>query len=62
MKTSDFDYDLPSQFIAQQPIEPRDASRLMLIDRKSGSIKHSTFNKIGENLRSGDLLVVNETR
>jgi S-adenosylmethionine:tRNA ribosyltransferase-isomerase len=62
LKTSDFDYDLPSQFIAQQPIEPRDASRLMILDRKNGTIKHSIFDNIGKNLKPGDLLVVNETR
>jgi len=43
MPTSDFDYDLPPEFIAQQPAEPRDASRLMLLDRASGAIGHAVF-------------------
>jgi S-adenosylmethionine:tRNA ribosyltransferase-isomerase len=62
MKTSDFDYDLPPEFIAQTPIEPRDASRLMVLQRGSGRIEHRTFRQIGEYLRPGDLLVVNRTR
>jgi S-adenosylmethionine:tRNA ribosyltransferase-isomerase len=62
LKTSDFDYDLPSEFIAQKPIEPRDKSRLMVLDRKNDTISHSTFKNIGEQLRAGDLLVINETR
>ena len=41
MPTSDFDYDLPPEFIAQQPVEPRDASRLMLLDRTTGAIEHA---------------------
>lgn len=62
MKTSDFDYYLPSEYIAQTPIEPRDRSRLMVLDRKSGSIRHTVFNEIGDHLHPGDLLVLNETR
>jgi S-adenosylmethionine:tRNA ribosyltransferase-isomerase len=62
LKTSDFDYDLPSEYIAQTPIEPRDASRLMILDRKSETIAHSVFKDIGERLLPGDLLVLNETR
>jgi S-adenosylmethionine:tRNA ribosyltransferase-isomerase len=62
LKTSDFDYHLPSEYIAQTPIEPRDASRLMLLDRKSETIAHSVFRNIGERLQPGDLLVLNETR
>lgn len=62
MRTSDFDYDLPAEYIAQTPIEPRDASRLLVLDRKSGSIEHAVFNKIGSYLKAGDLLVLNETR
>ncbi|MFN2165450.1 MAG: S-adenosylmethionine:tRNA ribosyltransferase-isomerase, partial [Anaerolineae bacterium] len=60
MKTSDFDYDLPSEFIAQTPIEPRDASRLMVIERASGEVReHITFREIGRFLNPGDLLVLN---
>ncbi len=63
MKTSDFDYSLAPEFIAQTPIEPRDASRLMVIDRASGVIReHTIFREIGCFLLPGDLLVLNETR
>ncbi len=62
MRTSDFDYDLPPSFIAQTPLEQRDQSRLMILDRRTGSIRHSVFNEIGNILRPGDLLVINETR
>lgn len=62
MKTTDFDYDLPSEYIAQTPIEPRDASRLMVLDRALDDIIHTNFFELGKFLRSGDLLVVNETR
>jgi S-adenosylmethionine:tRNA ribosyltransferase-isomerase len=62
LKTSDFDYDLPSEFIAQKPIEPRDHSRLMVLDRQGDSIEHSKFKDIGQQLNPGDLLVINETR
>jgi S-adenosylmethionine:tRNA ribosyltransferase-isomerase len=63
MKTSDFDYELPQEFIAQTPVEPRDASRLMVLDRKSGSvIEHAYFRDLGRFLNPGDLLVLNQTR
>jgi S-adenosylmethionine:tRNA ribosyltransferase-isomerase len=62
MKTSDFDYDLPSEFIAQTPIDPRDQSRLLILNRSNGAIQHSHFYEIGNYLRPGDLLVLNETR
>ena len=62
MKTEDFSYDLPAAFIAQTPAEPRDHSRLMVLDRADGQISHRSFFEIGEFLRTGDLLVVNETR
>ncbi|MCL5958032.1 MAG: tRNA preQ1(34) S-adenosylmethionine ribosyltransferase-isomerase QueA [Chloroflexi bacterium] len=62
MKTSDFDYRLPSGLIAQTPIEPRDASRLMVLDRSQGAIQHRRFYDIVEYLRPGDLLVCNESR
>src|SRR5581483_2744978 len=59
---SDFDYDLPQELIAQTPIEPRDASRLLVIDRASGSFAHRHFRDIGEYLRPGDLLIANQSR
>ncbi len=62
MKTADFDYDLPPKFIAQTPIEPRDSSRLLVLERSSGKITHSQFREIGKFLAPGDLLVLNETR
>lgn len=62
MKTTDFDYDLPESFIAQTPVEPRDSSRLMILNRKTGQIEHRIFREIGEYLNPGDLLVVNQTR
>ena len=62
MKTEDFSYDLPAEFIAQTPAEPRDHSRLMVLERETGRIGHHYFFEIGKFLRPGDLLVVNETR
>ncbi len=62
MKTADFDYDLPDELIAQTPVEPRDASRLLVLHRLDGAIEHTTFNQVGHYLRPGDLLVLNETR
>ena len=62
MKTSDFDYHLPEGMIAQRPVEPRDASRLMVVNRATGRIEHSVFRRLGEFLKAGDLLVVNDTR
>lgn len=62
MKTEDFYYDLPAELIAQTPIEPRDHSRLMVLERKTGEISHHRFFEIGQFLRPKDLMVVNETR
>ena len=62
MKTAEFDYELPPDLIAQTPIEPRDASRLMVVDRRSGEIAHRHFCELPEFLRLGDLLVHNESR
>jgi S-adenosylmethionine:tRNA ribosyltransferase-isomerase len=62
MKTSDFDYDLPPERIAQTPVEPRHASRLMLLDRQTGAIDHSVFRSVGQYLKKGDALVLNQTR
>lgn len=62
MRTDDFDYELPSGRIAQSPAEPRDSCRLLVLHRDSGEIEHHGFAEIGNYLRRGDLLVVNETR
>ncbi len=62
MNTSDFDYNLPIEFIAQTPIEPRDSSRLMIMQRATGALEHSFFRNIGKYLNRGDLLVINRTR
>lgn len=62
MKTSDFDYQLPPEFIAQTPLEPRDASRLLVLHRDTGALEHTIFRDIGNHLKPGDLLVLNRTR
>lgn len=62
MRTEEFNYDLPEHFIAQVPAEPRDHSRLLVLDRQSGATEHCHFYDILEYLHKGDLLVVNETR
>ena len=62
MLKSEFFYDLPEELIAQTPLEPRDSSRLMKIDRESGSIIHDNFYNLAEYLRAGDLLVMNDSK
>lgn len=62
MKTEEFNYDLPEHFIAQFPAEPRDHSKLLVLDRKSGELEYRHFYNITDYLKPGDLLVVNETR
>lgn len=62
MKVTDFDYELPESFIAQEPIEPRDASKLMLLDKATGNIQHRIFREIVDELHAGDVLVMNNTR
>ena len=62
MRTSDFDYHLPPHLIAQSPAQPRDSSRLLVLDRASESIEHSRFFLLPEYLREGDLLVMNDSR
>lgn len=59
---AEYDYHLPDDLIAQTPVEPRDSSRLLLLDRAGGSVSHHVFREIGRFLRAGDLLVVNDTR
>jgi S-adenosylmethionine:tRNA ribosyltransferase-isomerase len=62
VKTAEFDYDLPPELIAQTPVEPRDASRLLVVDRRTGEIAHRRFRDLPEYLRPGDLLIHNESR
>jgi len=62
MKTSDFDYSLPLELIAQTPIEPRDQSRLMVLNRSDSSIEHRKFFEITDYLRAGDVLLFNDSR
>jgi len=62
LKTSDFYYDLPQNLIAQTPIEPRDASRLLCYDRQNGKVEHKKFYDILSYLNAGDVLVINKTR
>lgn len=62
MKTDDFNYDLPESFIAQTPKEPRDSSRLMVLDRRTRNISHHRFCDIEDFLNPGDVLVLNTTR
>ena len=62
MKLSDFYYDLPEELIAQHPMEKRDESRLLVLDRKTGKIEHRIFKDIIEYLSPNDCLVINETR
>lgn len=62
MKISDFDYDLPTELIAQTPIEPRDASRLLVVNRASRTWEHRHFRDLGAYLRPGDLLIANQSR
>lgn len=62
MQLSDFDYELPPELIAQEPATQRDAARLMVLERPAGRIQHRSFSDLPEYLRSGDLLIVNDTK
>lgn len=62
LKTSDFDYALPPELIAQHPAEPRDSSRLLVVNRAAGSIEHHAFSDLARFLREGDLMVLNDSR
>lgn len=62
MKTSDFFYDLPEELIAQTPLEKRDSSRLLVLSRQNGELSHNTFYDIKSYLKTGDCLVLNNTR
>lgn len=62
MKTADFFYDLPQELIAQTPIEPRDASRLLVLHRDDGATEHRHFSDLSDYLQEGDCLVMNDSR
>ena len=62
MKTEDFDYILPDELIAQTPLEKRDDSKLLILDKKTGNITHSKFSNIIDYLDSNDILVLNDTK
>ncbi len=62
MKRQDFYYELPEELIAQDPLEDRSSSRLLVLDRKSGAVSHQVFRKITDYLREGDCLVINDTK
>ncbi len=62
MKTSDFYYDLPTELIAQTPVEPRDKSRLLVFDKTTGDLEHKHFYDVFDYLKAGDCLVLNDTR
>ena len=62
MKTSDFYFDLPKELIAQDPLEDRSGSRLMVLDRKTGEVSHHIFKEIIDFLNPGDCLVINNTK
>ncbi len=62
MRTADFDYDLPPELIAQTPLERRDASRLLVVDRSNSHVEHTNVERLPDILRPGDLLVANNSR
>ena len=61
-KTSDYYYDLPQELIAQTPLERRDSSRLMVLNKKTGELEHKVFTDILDYLHTGDVLAVNNSR
>lgn len=62
MKRSDFGYELPKELIAQSPVEPRDAARMLVLGRESGAYVDSCFNRLDQYLKAGDLLILNDTK
>jgi S-adenosylmethionine:tRNA ribosyltransferase-isomerase len=62
MDSSELDYDLPAELIAQQPADPRDSSRLLVYDRATGDVRHRRFSELPEELTRGELVVVNDSR
>jgi S-adenosylmethionine:tRNA ribosyltransferase-isomerase len=62
LRVADFDYDLPPGLIAQHPLPRRDDSRMMVVDRKAGTVRHERFREFAGHMNKGDLLVLNDTR
>jgi S-adenosylmethionine:tRNA ribosyltransferase-isomerase len=62
MRLSELDYDLPEELIAQHPLEDREQARMLIVDRKGGTLEHSRFYKLPACLREGDLIILNDTR
>ena len=62
MRITEFDFDLPEELIAQQPLKDRDASRMLILDRKNSSWRDSTFRAFADQLRAEDVVVVNNSR
>ena len=62
MKRSDFYYDLPKELIAQTPVEPRDSSRMLAVNRRTGELSHRVFSDIAEYFKPGDCLILNNTK
>ena len=62
MKTDDFDYELPSELIAQTPLLKRDSSKLLVLDKETGNLEHKHFSDIIDYLNKGDVLVLNDTK
>ncbi|MDD2568488.1 MAG: S-adenosylmethionine:tRNA ribosyltransferase-isomerase, partial [Clostridia bacterium] len=62
MRVEEFDYNLPEELIAQVPIEPRDSSRLLVLNKHNGDISHDHFFNVGNYLKPGDVLVINDTK
>jgi S-adenosylmethionine:tRNA ribosyltransferase-isomerase len=62
MRLEELDYELPQELIAQEPIEPRDHARLLVLNRQTGEIHHRHFYELGDYLRAGDVLVINDTK
>ena len=62
MDVKAFDYDLPEELIAQDPLEDRSSSRLMVLDKKTGDIEHKIFRDVVDYLQPGDCLVLNNTK
>lgn len=62
MKLTEFEFDYPKSLIAKYPIEPRDASRLMVLNREKGTIEHRLFSDLPEYFNPGDVMLVNNTK
>src|SRR5688572_23696815 len=62
MNVADFEFELPDELIAQKPAETRGSSRLLVMHRADGHLEHTVFSRLGDHLRAGDLLVLNDTK